>query len=65
MSMWLAKMAELFIGDWRRYFDVLGSFLDNAEIQMGTANEEFAECVVERLGIAITNVSSIIEYVQA
>ena len=44
---------------------MLGSFLDNAERQMGTANEEFAELLVERLGIAITNVSSIIVYVQA
>ena len=56
--------AELLVRDWRRYFDELASFLDNSERQMGTANEDFAEYVVERLGIAIINVSSIAEHIR-
>ena len=55
---------ELFVRDWRRYFGALASFLDNCERQMGTANEDFAEHVVERLGIAIINVSAIAEHIR-
>ena len=56
---------ELFIRDWTRYFNELASFLDNCERQMGIANEDFAEYVVERLGIAIVNVSAITEHMCA
>ena len=55
---------ELFVRDWKRYFEELASFLDNCDRQMGTANEDFAEYAVERLGIAIINVSTITEHIR-
>ena len=44
---------------------ILSSFLDIAERQIGTANEEFAEYVLEHLGIAIINVISILQHLRA
>jgi len=50
---------------WERFFGELGAFMRLAELQEGTANESFAEYVVERLETCIRNVSVLVEHLRA
>ena len=48
-------------GDWERYFSELSAFLTGAERQLGLANDNFSEYVVDRLELFIVNISSLAE----
>ena len=51
-------------GDWERYFSELSAFLTGAERQLGFANDNFSEYVVDRLELFIVNISSLAEHFQ-
>ena len=50
--------------DWERYFNELSAFLTGAERQLGLANDNFSEYVVDRLELFIVNISSLAEHFQ-
>ena len=49
---------------WSSYFNEFSRFLLSCERQYGTANEQYTEYVVDRLGVCVRNVSALAERIE-